>query len=247
VTETIWLSAEIGVQVNVTVTVRRTHTPAVYGAPPAIVAATLIEGDVLVMLIRSKVEVVSFPAASVHVPVTDWSLPELVTVTFSGFVPLVVVVDPLVYVSVETPELPSVQSNVTVTSWPVFVPAMYGVVPPPDGIVAVVVIEGAVESIHTCRVLADSTLSARSEAKYEIVVLPCAVTATDLDAPGTTVAGFVCAPVEENEMSFTPDVSSVAVSAIATVPFAQSPNVYGAPPTVAAAVVVGAVVSGGYV
>ena len=54
--ETIWLAAEIGVQVNVTVTVRRTHTPAVYGAPPATVAATLIDGDVFVMLIRSKVE-----------------------------------------------------------------------------------------------------------------------------------------------------------------------------------------------
>jgi hypothetical protein len=176
-------------------------------------------------------------------------LPELVTVTLSGFVPLEVVVDPLVYVSVETPELPSVQSNVTVTSWPVFVPAVYGVVPPPDGIVAVVVTDGAIESIHTCRVFGDSTLSALSEAKYEIVVFPWAVTVTDLDAPGTTVAGFVCAPVEEKEMFFTfvTPVSSVAVSAIATDPFAQSPNVYGAPPTVAAAVVVGAVVSGGYV
>jgi hypothetical protein len=124
VTETIWLSAEIGVQENVTVTVRRTHTPAVYGAPPAIVATTWIVGEVLVMLIRSKVEVVLFPAASVHVPVTDWSLPELVTVTLSGLVPLDVVVDPLVYVSVAKPELPSVQSNVTVTSWLVFVPGM---------------------------------------------------------------------------------------------------------------------------
>jgi hypothetical protein len=110
-----------------------------------------------------------------------------------------------------------------------------------------VVREGAIESIHTCRVFADSMLLARSEAKYEIVVLPCAVTVTDRDAPGTTVAGLVCAPVEENEMSLTPDVSSVAVRAIATDPFAQSPNVYGAPPTVAAAVVAGAVVSGGYV
>ena len=77
------------------------------------------------------------------------------------------------------------------------------------------------------------------------------MTVTDLvagtDVAGTTVAGFVCAPVEENEMSFTPEVSSVAVSVIVTVPFAQSPNVYAAPPAVGAAVVTGAVVSAGYV
>ena len=76
VTETIWIASEIGVHVNVTVTVRRTQTPAVYGAPPATVAATLIVGASLMMLTRSKIEVVVFPAASVHVPVTDWLLPE---------------------------------------------------------------------------------------------------------------------------------------------------------------------------
>ena len=42
--------------------------------------------------------------------------------TLNGFVPLGVVVDPMAYVSVETPELPSVHENVTVTSWPVAVP-----------------------------------------------------------------------------------------------------------------------------
>ena len=224
-TETIWLSAEIGSQVNVTVTVRVTHTPAVYVAPPAIVAATWIVGEVLTMLMWSKVDLVVFPAASVHVPSTDWLAPELVTVTCNGFVPVVVVVDaPASNVKVETPELPSVQLNVTVTSWPVLVPATYGVVPVPS--VAVVAIDGATESIQTSGVWAVSTLFARSDAKYEIVVLPCAVTDTDLDAPGTTVGGFVCAPVEENEMSFTPDVSSVAVSAIVTDPLAQLPNVY---------------------
>ena len=135
----------------------------------------------------------------------------------SGLVPSLVIGNALVASSVETPELPSEHENVTVTSWPVFVPGAYGVVPPPDeGIVAVVVIDGAIESIHTCLVFADSTLFARSEAKYEIVVFPWAVTVTDRDAPGTTVSDVVCAPVEENEMSFTPDVSSAADSAIAT-------------------------------
>ena len=73
------------------------------------------------------------------------------------------------------------------------------------------------------------------------------MTVTDRDAPGTTVSDVVCAPVEENEMSFSPDVSSFAVSSMATGTFAQLPNVYSAPPTFATAVVVGAAVSGGYV
>jgi hypothetical protein len=81
---------------------------------------------------------------------------------------------------------------------------MYGIVPPPDGIVAVVVTNSAIESIHTAEVFADSTLLALSEAKYEIVVFPGRDRHRS-DAPGTTVTGFVCAPVEENEMFFTPE------------------------------------------
>ena len=74
------------------------------------------------MLIRSKVEVVVFPAASVHVPITDWLLPALVSVALSGLVPSLVMGDALVASSVETPELPSEHENVTVTFWFVFVP-----------------------------------------------------------------------------------------------------------------------------
>ena len=151
-------------------------------------------------------------------------MPELVTVTLRGLSPLDVVVDALLYVSVETPELPSLHVNVTVTSSLVVVPGTYGIVPAPEGIVAEAVTVGATESIHTCLLTGDSTLPAMSDAKYAIVVLPWAETVTDLEAPGTTVSELVWAPVEENAMSFTPETSSVAVSAIATDPLAQSPN-----------------------
>jgi hypothetical protein len=88
--------------------------PAVYGEPPAVAFAEMA-GAVRVMLMPPKVLLTEFPATSVHVAVTDWSDPVLVTVAASGFEPLVVVVDPLVDVRLENPDPLSAQENVTVT------------------------------------------------------------------------------------------------------------------------------------
>ena len=85
-------------------------------------AVAVMAGAVRVMLMLATVAVDTFPAMSVHVPVTDWFVPTLVTVTASGFVPLDVVVERLDATRVLTPEPASLQVNVTVTSWFVMVP-----------------------------------------------------------------------------------------------------------------------------
>jgi poly-beta-hydroxyalkanoate depolymerase len=93
VSDATWFPTEIGVQLKVTVTVWFVQVPAVYGWPPA-VALVVIPGAERTMSMPFTTVVVTFPATSVHVAVTDWLAPALVTVTESGFDPDDVVVAP---------------------------------------------------------------------------------------------------------------------------------------------------------
>src|SRR6516162_9292747 len=146
------------------------------------------------MSMLPTVVVVVLPAASVQSAVTDWLAPALVTVTLNGFVPVEVVVAPLVKVSVETPESASLHVNVMVTSLFVAVPGVYGAVPPPDGIVAVVTSVGGAVSIFTVSDCGEDVLPATSEPKNETVVTPCAEITNEAAEPGTVIWLIVWAP-----------------------------------------------------
>ena len=113
-----------GVHAKVTVTGSFVHVPAVYGFPPDVALAVIV-GAVREMSIPLNVVVAELPAWSVHVPATDWFEPALVTVTLNGLVPAgalwLALVDAEMGVP-PSPEPPSVQEKLTVTSWSVRVP-----------------------------------------------------------------------------------------------------------------------------
>src|SRR5579859_1194 len=227
VTKAICVPPAIGVQLNVTVTAWSVQVPGVYGWPPA-VADAVITGALLLMLMPLKVELALFPATSVQVAVTDWLLPGLFTVTASGFVPLVVVDEAVLKLSVFTPEPPSVQLNVTVTSWLVGCPKLYGWVPLPFGIVALVAITGGVLSSQIATVLPgcvlSSTLPALSVAKKFRFVLPSTVMFTVVLLTGVVDVGMVCpgpppAGAALIVICLTPEPPGLSVALSATITF----------------------------
>ena len=197
------------IQLQMTVTLWLVQVPATYG-PRGVVAPTLHVGALLSMLIGPNVVEPELPATSIAVPVAVCPAPSEVKVCFAG--------------QLATPDSRSTQLKVTVTSWFVQVPAVYGF---PSAVVALAVIVGGVVSIFTGPNVVERALPATSSA------LPVAV----CPAPSEVKVCFA------GQLA-TPDSRSTQLKVTVTSWFVQVPAVYGFPSAVTADVlIVGAVLS----